>query len=182
MAFTYNSGHLERLVPPVLKAGPGRIPPSWGALCPTSMIIQSYCGHSIANAECLPFHFKENLTRFHISRYYDLGNHKCCSLGIIPDSTFTSSTVSWWPGEGSHSLKSRMVSLKMHRRRKIKNVHPWLVWLSVLSAGLQTKKSLVQLPVKAYAWVVAGPQFEVCERQPHIDVSLLLFLPPFSFL
>ena len=25
----------------------------------------------------------------------------------------------------------------------------------------------------------SGPQLRVCERQPHIDVSLPLFLPPF---
>ena len=30
---------------------------------------------------------------------------------------------------------------------------PWLVWLSGLSAGLQTKGSLVQFPVRARAWV-----------------------------
>ena len=27
-----------------------------------------------------------------------------------------------------------------------------------------------------------GPQWDVCERQPHIDVSLPLFLPPFPSL
>ena len=31
---------------------------------------------------------------------------------------------------------------------------PWLVWLSGLSAGLQTKRSLVRFPVRAHAWVV----------------------------
>ena len=31
---------------------------------------------------------------------------------------------------------------------------PWLVWLSGLSAGLRTKGSLVQFPVRAHAWVV----------------------------
>ena len=31
---------------------------------------------------------------------------------------------------------------------------PWLVWLSGLSAGLQTKGLRVQFPVRAYAWVV----------------------------
>ena len=30
----------------------------------------------------------------------------------------------------------------------------WLVWLSTLSASLQTKRSPVQLPVRAHAWVV----------------------------
>ena len=31
---------------------------------------------------------------------------------------------------------------------------PWLVWLSGLSAILQTERSLVQFPVRARAWVV----------------------------
>ena len=29
----------------------------------------------------------------------------------------------------------------------------WLVWLSGLSAGLRTKGSLVQFPVRTHAWV-----------------------------
>ena len=36
---------------------------------------------------------------------------------------------------------------------KILKFEPWLVWLSGLSAGLQTKGSLVQLPVRVHAWV-----------------------------
>ena len=36
--------------------------------------------------------------------------------------------------------------------RKIFN-QPWLVWLSGLSAGLRTKGSPVQFPVRAHAWV-----------------------------
>ena len=32
--------------------------------------------------------------------------------------------------------------------------YPWLVWLSGLSAGLQTKKSPVHIPVRAHTWVV----------------------------
>ena len=31
---------------------------------------------------------------------------------------------------------------------------PWLLWLSELSAHLQTKGSLVQFPIRARAWVV----------------------------
>ena len=34
-----------------------------------------------------------------------------------------------------------------------KTVLPWLVWLSGLSAGLWTKRSPVQFPVRAHAWV-----------------------------
>ena len=32
-------------------------------------------------------------------------------------------------------------------------IQPWLVWLSGLSAGLRTKGSPVQFPVRAHAWV-----------------------------
>ena len=35
------------------------------------------------------------------------------------------------------------------------NVGPWLVWLGGLSAGLQTKRSLVRFPVRAHAWVMS---------------------------
>ena len=31
-------------------------------------------------------------------------------------------------------------------------IKPWLVWLSGLSAGLQTKGSPVRFPVRAHAW------------------------------
>ena len=55
---------------------------------------------------------------------------------------------------------------------------PWLVWLSGLSTDLQTKGSPVQFPVKTHAWVVGQVPSRGCERQPHIDVSLPLFLPP----
>ena len=54
---------------------------------------------------------------------------------------------------------------------------PWLVWLSGLSAGLQTK----ELPVIPSQGTGLGcrpsPQWEARERQPHIDVSLPFFLP-----
>ena len=61
-----------------------------------------------------------------------------------------------------------------------KKILPQLVWLSGLSAGLQTKGSLVRFPVRACAWVVGQvPSRGACERQPHTDVSLPLFLLPF---
>ena len=34
---------------------------------------------------------------------------------------------------------------------------PWLVWLSGLSATLQTKGSLVQFPDRAHTWFACGP-------------------------
>ena len=56
---------------------------------------------------------------------------------------------------------------------------PWLVWLSGLSTGLRTKRVLVRFPVRAYTWVAGHvPQCGVSERQPHIDVFVLLFSLP----
>ena len=65
---------------------------------------------------------------------------------------------------------------------------PWLVWLSVLSAGLWTKGLLVRFPVRAHAWVVGqvpgwgharGSQLMFLS---HIEVSLPLYLPHFHSL
>ena len=36
-----------------------------------------------------------------------------------------------------------------------KQKQPWLVWLSGLSASLQTEMLAVQFPVRAHAWVVS---------------------------
>ena len=67
---------------------------------------------------------------------------------------------------------------------EFKNIYQaLLVWLSGLSTGLQTKRSLVQFPVRAHAWVAGKvPSGGAHKRQPHIDVSLPLFLPPFPSL
>ena len=56
------------------------------------------------------------------------------------------------------------------------------MWLSGLSAGLQTKGSWVRFPVRAHAWVVGQvPSEGALERQPHSDVSLpLSLLSPLS--
>ena len=52
---------------------------------------------------------------------------------------------------------------------------PWLVWLSGLSAGLRTKGSSVQFPVKAHAGVVGqGPSGEH-ERENHTFMFLSVF-------
>ena len=62
------------------------------------------------------------------------------------------------------------------------------MWLIGLRVGLRTKGSLVQFPVRARAWVEGqlpggwGGKGVACERQPHIDVSLPPFLPPFPSL
>ena len=42
--------------------------------------------------------------------------------------------------------------------------------------------SPIQFPVRAHAWVAGQVPGGAPKRQPHIDVSLPLFLPPFSFL
>ena len=61
---------------------------------------------------------------------------------------------------------------------------PWLVWLSGLSTCLWTKGSPVRFPVRAHAWVVGQvPSWErMHKRQPHIDVSIPLFVLPFPSL
>ena len=60
---------------------------------------------------------------------------------------------------------------------------PWLVWLSGLSASLRTKGSSVQFSVYGTCLGCSQvPSRGVCERQPHIDVSLPLFLSPFPSL
>ena len=58
---------------------------------------------------------------------------------------------------------------------------PWLVWLSGLSAGLQTERSLVRFPAKAQTWVV--DQVPGWGRvRGNQSISLPLFLPPFPSL
>ena len=48
-----------------------------------------------------------------------------------------------------------------------------------IKCGLRTKGLLVQIPARAHAWVAGQvPQQGAHDRQPHIDVSLPLFLPP----
>ena len=67
---------------------------------------------------------------------------------------------------------------------KTKAEWPWLVWLSGLSAGLQTKRSPVQLPVRAHAWV-AGQVLswgtreatDWCFSRTCMFLSLSFFLP-----
>ena len=51
----------------------------------------------------------------------------------------------------------------------------WLVWLSGLSTGLKTERSLVQFLVRAHAWVVGQAPTRGCTRGNH--TLMLLFLP-----
>ena len=63
----------------------------------------------------------------------------------------------WYPGqyqstdilikERKGEMKQRIVFLK-------KSVSPWLVWLSGLSVGLWTERSMVWFPVNTHTWVV----------------------------
>ena len=48
-----------------------------------------------------------------------------------------------------NTLHSQIIALLIKKGKKIFH---WLVWLSGLSAVLRTKGSLVQFPVRAYAW------------------------------
>ena len=49
----------------------------------------------------------------------------------------------------------------------------WLVWLSGLSAGLQTKGSLIQFPVRAHAWVAGQVPSWGHVRGNHTLISLI---------
>ena len=64
----------------------------------------------------------------------------------------------------------------------IKILQPWLVWLSGLSAGLQTERLPVRFPVRAHAWVVGQVRGHARGNQLmyllHINVSLPFSLPP----
>ena len=55
----------------------------------------------------------------------------------------------------------------------------WLVWLSGLSAGLQTKGLLVRFPVRAHAWVAGQVPGRGHMRGNH---TLLFLFLSFSFL
>ena len=67
--------------------------------------------------------------------------------------------------------------------RRYKYILPWLVWLSGLSAGLRTKGSLAQFPVRTHAWVADQVCSGGCTRanQLHIDVSPSLPLSKNNF-
>ena len=56
------------------------------------------------------------------------------------------------------------------------DIFPWLVWLSGLSASLQTKGSPVQFPVRAHAWVLGWVPRGGCSRGNH--TLMLPFLSP----
>ena len=53
---------------------------------------------------------------------------------------------------------------------------PWLVWLSGLSAGLKTKGSPVQFPIRAHAWVAGQAPNRGNARGNHALIFLSLSL------
>ena len=54
---------------------------------------------------------------------------------------------------------------------------PWLLWFNGLSAGLRTKGSLVQFPVRAHAWVVGQVPSRGRMRGNHTLIFLSFSLP-----
>ena len=62
-------------------------------------------------------------------------------------------------------------AIKMHE------VLAWLVWLSGLSASLQTTGSLVRCPVRAHAWVAGQVPSKGCARGNN---TLMFFSLSFS--
>ena len=54
------------------------------------------------------------------------------------------------------------------------HLFPWLGWLSGLSAGLQTKGSLVRFPVRAHAWVSDSVSSRGHARGTHTLMFLFL--------
>ena len=72
-------------------------------------------------------------------------------------------------------------SLKINKaflKKKKKEILPWLVWLSGLSAGLRTKGCWFDSQSGHMPDCRPGPQWRVCKRLPHTDVPLPLFLLP----
>ena len=57
---------------------------------------------------------------------------------------------------------------------------PWLVWLSGLGTSLQSKRSPVQFPVRAHAWVAVQVPSRGRMRSNHtlMFLSLSFSLPP----
>ena len=86
----------------------------------------------------------------------------------------------WLLSETCRSPKAQsMLRLKKKKDKfDIKNIQPWLMYLSGLSAGCEPKVTGSIPSQGTCLGCRLGPQWGPCERQPHIDVSLPLFLPP----
>ena len=84
----------------------------------------------------------------------------------------------------SFSLNSISISSgEDFKKLKKKKKEPWLVWLSGLSVGLQTKGSPVQFPVRAQAWAAGQVSSRGCLRGNHTPMFFFpLFFSPFPSL
>ena len=92
------------------------------------------------------------------------------SSSLLSKNTKSINQISMSSGEEFLKIRAIVIALS-------NNIEPWLVWLSGLSAGLQTKQSLVWFPVRAHAWVAGQmPSGGAHNRQWHADCSLPLFL------
>ena len=99
----------------------------------------------------------------------------CFSLTSVPLSFSLSLSLSPLPPPLS----------KINKQDKRTQNVPWLLWLSGLSAGLWTKRSLVWSPVRAHAWVVGQVPSCVMWEATYQSIYLILmflspFLPPFK--
>ena len=104
---------------------------------------------------------------------YTLKGHRFDSrLGHVH--TQGAGSVPSWSKYGRHPTD---VSFSLKAMNK-NGLEPWLVWLGRLSIGLQTESVLVQLPVRARAWVAGEVPGSGRVRGKQFDVSPLLFLPP----
>ena len=77
------------------------------------------------------------------------------------------------------NLRGRSAFFAKSLYLKRRSILPWLVWLSALSTGLRTKRSLVQFPVRAHAWVIGQVPGRGRMRGNHTLMFLSLsFSPP----
>ena len=84
------------------------------------------------------------------------------------------------PSPPRHIQRPQELLSKCPPLRLIKNHHeqPWLVWLSGLSASLQTNGLSVQFPVRAHAWFAGWVPSEGRTRGNH---TLMFLSLSFSF-
>ena len=86
----------------------------------------------------------------------------------------------------SNGVSENAIKAQMHHQNSLGCflkmwILPWLVGLSGLSAGLQTKGLLVRSPVRAHAWVAGQVPSRGCSRGNHTLMFLSLsFSLPFS--
>ena len=121
----------------------------------------------------------------HVFSYYTVSSSTAAELCIILGASLSSNGPSInlvWRNMFFMQVTENRQSWLVDKKKYQWINQPWLVWLSGLSAGLQTERSLVRFPVRVHAWVEGQvPSLGVCKRQP-MDVSLPLFVLPFPSL